>query len=103
MQTVMETPVFTRKADALLSEQERTNLINLLAWNPLAGDVIPGTGGVRKLRFAGGGRGKRGLSGWSITFSPASCPSWRSRSMGKTSKAISRKRSGTAPAGSWTP
>ena len=60
MQTVMETPVFSRKADALLRAQERTDLINLLAWNPLAGDVIPGTGGVRKLRFAGGGKGKRG-------------------------------------------
>ncbi len=56
MQTVMETPIFTRKADALLSAGERTDLITLLAWNPLAGDVIPGTGGVRKLRFAGGGR-----------------------------------------------
>ncbi len=60
MQTVTETPIFTRKADALLSARERTDLITLLAWNPLAGDVIPGTGGVRKLRFAGGGRGKRG-------------------------------------------
>jgi len=60
MQTVMETPIFTRRANALLSAQERTDLITLLAWNPLAGDVIPGTGGVRKLRFAGGGRGKRG-------------------------------------------
>ena len=60
MHTVMETPIFTRRADALLSAQERTDLITLLAWNPLAGDVIQGTGGVRKLRFAGGGRGKRG-------------------------------------------
>ncbi len=32
----------------------------MLASNPLAGDVIPGTGGVRKLRFGAGGRGKRG-------------------------------------------
>ena len=59
MQTVVETSIFTRKADGLLSAQERTDLITLLAWTPLAGDVIPGTGGVRKLRFAGGGRGKR--------------------------------------------
>lgn len=60
MQTVMETSIFTRRADALLSARERTELITLLAWNPLAGDVIQGTGGVRKLRFAGSGRGKRG-------------------------------------------
>lgn len=60
MHTVAETSIFTRKADALLSPQERTDLIALLARDPLAGDVIPGTGGVRKLRFAAGGRGKRG-------------------------------------------
>jgi hypothetical protein len=35
-------------------------LIGLLAADPLAGDVIPGTGGVRKLRFAASGRGKSG-------------------------------------------
>lgn len=38
----------------------RTDLITTLAMNPLAGDEIPGTGGVRKLRFGAGGRGKRG-------------------------------------------
>ena len=35
-------------------------MIDLLATDPLAGDVIPGTGGVRKLRFAAAGTGKRG-------------------------------------------
>lgn len=60
MHTVAETSIFSRRADALLSRQERTDLITTLASNPLAGDVIPGSGGVRKLRFAAGGRGKRG-------------------------------------------
>lgn len=60
MQTVVETSIFSPKADALLSSRERMDLITLLAWHPLTGDVVPGTGGVRKLRFAGGGRGKRG-------------------------------------------
>lgn len=59
MHTVAETTLFSRKADALLSAQERMDLITLLAWNPLAGDVVPGTGGVRKLRYGAGGRGKR--------------------------------------------
>ena len=60
MQTVAETPTFSRQADKLFREEERRELINYLARNPLAGDEIPGTGGVRKLRFAMAGRGKRG-------------------------------------------
>ena len=60
MQTVAETPTFTRQADKLFSEDERRAVIDYLAENPLAGDEIPGTGGVRKLRFAALGRGKRG-------------------------------------------
>ena len=60
MQTVAETPTFSRQADKLFSEDEKRELIDFLAENPLAGDEIPGTGGVRKLRFAAFGRGKRG-------------------------------------------
>lgn len=58
MHTVAETPIFSRRADALLSEDERKALIDALAFEPLAGAVIPGTGGVRKLRFAAQGQGK---------------------------------------------
>ena len=50
MQTVVETPTFMRQADKLFSEDERRELIDFLAKNPLAGDKIQGTGGVRKLR-----------------------------------------------------
>jgi len=60
VQSVVETPIFSRRADALLTRDERAELITTLASNPMAGDVIPGTGGVRKLRFGAGGRGKRG-------------------------------------------
>lgn len=60
MQTVAETPTFTRQTDKLFTEDEKRELIDFLAENPLAGDEIPGTGGVRKLRFAASGRGKRG-------------------------------------------
>ena len=60
MQTVAETPTFSRQADKLFSEDEKRELIEFLAENPLVGDEIPGTGGVRKLRFAAFGRGKRG-------------------------------------------
>ena len=60
MHSVLETSYFTRRADALLSRDERMELIATLATDPMAGDEIPGTGGVRKLRFGAGGRGKRG-------------------------------------------
>ena len=60
MQTVAETPTFTQQAVKLFDEEEKQELITFLAENPLAGDVIPGTGGVRKLRFAVTGKGKRG-------------------------------------------
>lgn len=60
MQTVAETPTFTRQADKLFSQDERRELIDYLAESPLAGDEISGTGGVRKLRFSALGRGKRG-------------------------------------------
>ena len=43
-----------------LSEDEKREVIGFLSENPLAGDEIPGTGGVRKLRVAASGRGKRG-------------------------------------------
>jgi len=60
MHTVAETPIFSRQIDKLFSEDEKRELIDYLAENPLAGDEIPGTGGVRKVRFAASGRGKRG-------------------------------------------
>lgn len=59
MHSVLETPTFSRQADEL-SEDDRNDLIETLAANPLAGDVIVGTGGIRKLRWAPAGRGKRG-------------------------------------------
>lgn len=60
MQTVAETPIFSRQADKLFSEAEKRELIDYLAENPEAGEEIPGTGGVRKVRVALEGRGKRG-------------------------------------------
>ena len=60
MQTIAETPLFTRQSGKLFDEGEKAELIDFLARNPLAGEVIPGTNGVRKVRFASSGRGKRG-------------------------------------------
>jgi mRNA-degrading endonuclease RelE of RelBE toxin-antitoxin system len=60
MQTVVETSIFSRRADKLLSVEEHAALINRLAWNPMAGEEIVGTGGVRKMRFGAMGKGKSG-------------------------------------------
>lgn len=57
---VVETPDFIAATRKLMGEDERVALIGYLARNPLNGDIIPGTGGMRKLRWALEGRGKRG-------------------------------------------
>ena len=58
--TVVETPEFLSATRKLLTEKERTALVGYLGHNPTAGDVVQGTGGVRKLRWGIEGRGKRG-------------------------------------------
>ena len=58
--TVVETPEFVTASSGLFDDDERTLLISYLAAHPLGGDLIAGTGGVRKLRWAMTGRGKRG-------------------------------------------
>jgi hypothetical protein len=58
--TVVETHAFAKAADALWTEAERGELVAFLGSSPEAGDVIPGTGGVRKLRWRRSGAGKRG-------------------------------------------
>ena len=58
--TVVETPEFLTATRHIMDEEERGLLVDYIAHNPLAGALIPGTGGVRKLRWALEGRGKRG-------------------------------------------
>jgi hypothetical protein len=58
--TVVETPEFLAASRKLLDEDQRTLLINYLAAYPAAGDLMPDSGGLRKLRWALPGRGKRG-------------------------------------------
>jgi len=58
--TVLETREFLRKASRLMSESERADLVAFIGANPEAGGIIPETGGVRKLRWALAGMGKRG-------------------------------------------
>ena len=56
----IELTPFSRARDAYFDDDEFAAFQRHLASNPLAGDVIPGTGGVRKMRWAREGTGKRG-------------------------------------------
>lgn len=60
MAVFFETSVFTRRVTELLADDEYAELQRVLVANPDAGDVIPGSGGLRKIRWAAQGRGKRG-------------------------------------------
>jgi hypothetical protein len=61
MHTVAELLSFSRAAERVgMSHDEITDLVSFLAENPMAGDEVPGTGGCRKLRLAGRGKGKSG-------------------------------------------
>lgn len=60
MRTVIETPTFQKQADKLWTEAERLEFIAWIAANPLAGDVIPGADGARKVRWSRSGTGKSG-------------------------------------------
>ena len=58
--TVCEFKVFMRDAARLLTADACDELVRFLATHPGAGELIPGTGGVRKYRQPASGRGKRG-------------------------------------------
>ena len=60
MISFVETKLFTRLVQEYLSDDECSKLQQVLHANPEAGPVIPGSGGVRKLRWGVAGRGKRG-------------------------------------------
>ena len=60
MLTVIETPVFQRLARDIWSSDELDAFKVWLAGDPLAGDVIAGSGGLRKVRWSRAGIGKRG-------------------------------------------
>ncbi len=60
MYTCAETPTFVADADKLWAEDERLEFLVWLTGNPDSGDVIPGSGGCRKVRWSRSGTGKRG-------------------------------------------
>ena len=60
MFTVIQTPTFQRTAKAFWSEEDVFEVVAFIAEHPDAGDVIPGTGALRKVRWSRAGMGKRG-------------------------------------------
>jgi len=75
LHTVVETPEFRRAAKASgLAATELERIIDHLARRPDAGELIPGTGGARKVRFRGRGHGTSGgyrvVTAWADTRTP---------------------------------
>ncbi|MBL1435547.1 MAG: type II toxin-antitoxin system RelE/ParE family toxin [Rhodobacteraceae bacterium] len=61
MHTVALTPMFLNQAKREgMADKDISDIVNVLADNPNAGDLMAGTGGARKLRHAGRGKGKSG-------------------------------------------
>jgi mRNA-degrading endonuclease RelE of RelBE toxin-antitoxin system len=74
MQTVVETPSYLADAERLFSPDERKAIVDRLAAEPSCGVIIPGSGGIRKVRFGFGGRGKSGGARIIYLFSGESLP-----------------------------
>lgn len=60
MQTVVETPTYLKAASKILTRREMEEVVSMVAENPECGDLMPATGGFRKVRFGRAGMGKRG-------------------------------------------
>lgn len=59
---IVETSIFTRRLKTIMTDEDYHELQKELITRPEAGKIIPGSGGLRKLRWSGSGRGKRGGS-----------------------------------------
>jgi mRNA-degrading endonuclease RelE of RelBE toxin-antitoxin system len=59
---IIETPIFTKRVKEILSEEEYRLFQIKLIDDPEVGSIIKGSGGIRKIRWSGSGRGKRGGS-----------------------------------------
>jgi RelE toxin of RelE / RelB toxin-antitoxin system len=58
--SVIEFAAYRRRAGELLTAEEQDAVVDFIAYDPTCGDLIPGTGGLRKVRIGQGERGKRG-------------------------------------------
>src|SRR5882724_7011072 len=87
MQTVVETPSYLADAERLFSPEERRVVVDRLATDPTCGVVIPGSGGIRKVRFGFGARGKSGGARIIYLFSGANLPVFILAAFAKNEKA----------------
>jgi hypothetical protein len=87
MQTVVETPSYLAAAERLFSPDERMAIVERLASDPTCGVVIPGSGGIRKVRFGFGARGKSGGARIIYLFSGEGMPVFVLAAFAKNEKA----------------
>ncbi|WP_049630829.1 type II toxin-antitoxin system RelE/ParE family toxin [Cellvibrio sp. pealriver] len=87
MHTIVELPEFIQKSQGLLTDEEKRLLINHLATHPQAGDLIQGTGGIRKLRWAIQSKGKSGGARIIYYYHNESIPLFLLTAFGKNEKA----------------
>jgi mRNA-degrading endonuclease RelE of RelBE toxin-antitoxin system len=85
--TVVETVRFLKDASGLMPESERVRLVEFIGANPEIGDLIPETGGLRKLRWALPDSGKRGGARVIYFFHNDSVPVFLLAMYGKNEKA----------------
>ena len=87
MQTVVETPSYLADVERLFSSEERRAIVDRLASDPTCGVVIPGSGGIRKVRFGFGARGKSGGARIIYLFSGTNLPVFILAAFAKNEKA----------------
>ena len=84
--TLVELPEYIKRAEKLLTKNERDELLFYLSVNPKAGTLIQETGGIRKLRWASKGKGKSGGSRVIYFFHNESIPIFLLTIFGKNEK-----------------
>lgn len=84
---VVETPEFNRRVKGLMTETAVSDLIQYLSLYPAAGDLMPGTGGARKLRWGSEGRGKRGSNRVIYYYAADDVPLFLLSAFGKNARA----------------
>ena len=87
MITIAETESFQKKIKKLLSIEEKDDLIAYLSEHPSAGDLIQGSGGIRKIRWARGAKGKSGGVRVIYYFHSEIMPLYLLAAFGKSEKA----------------
>jgi len=93
--TAVETGEFLRRVKPLLSDSERAELVAFVGANPEKGEIIPDTGGVRKIRCALAGMGKRGGARVIYYYHNECLPVFLLSAYAKNRKANSVRPSGT--------